>query len=58
MASLGTEPEVNKLLLDALAKPEPPGSSAKALANRQPFDGDNGSGQSIGTARYYLWLGA
>jgi hypothetical protein len=58
MATFGTKPQLNKLLLDALAKPESPGSSARALANRKLIEGDISSDQSIGMARYYLWLGA
>ena len=58
MASFGSKPQLNKLLLDALAKPESPGSNARALANRKLIEGDISSDQSIGMARYYLWLGA
>jgi len=58
MASFGTKPELNKLLLDSLAKPEAPGSRALAVANRKLVEGDVNSNQSIGMARYYLWLGA
>ncbi|MBC7657159.1 MAG: hypothetical protein H7147_08300, partial [Frankiaceae bacterium] len=58
MASFGTQPKLNSLLLDALAEPSPPSSTAKALANRKLIEGDINSNLSIGTSRYYLWLGA
>ena len=58
MATFSTKPKLNSLLLDALAKPALPDSTTKALANRKLIGGDINSDQSIGTSRYYLWLGA
>ncbi len=58
MVTFSTQPKLNTLLLDALAEPALPNSTTKALANRKLIEGDISSDQSIGTSRYYLWLGA
>jgi len=58
MVNFSTQPKLNTLLLDALAEPAPANSPTKALANRKLIEADINSDQSIGTSRYYLWLGA
>ena len=58
MSGFSTQPKLNTLLLDALAEPALPNSASKALANRKLIEAEINSDQSIGTSRYYLWLGA
>ncbi len=58
MTTFSTQPRLNTLILDSLAEPALPNSTTKALANRKLIEGDIDSDQSIGTSRYYLWLGA
>jgi TolB-like protein len=58
MASFSTKPKLNSVILDALVEPALPNSATKALANRRLIEDDISSDQSIGTSRYYLWLGA
>ena len=58
MNSFSTKPKLNTFLLDTLAEPAQPNSTAKALANKKLIEGDINSDQSIGTSRYYLWTGA
>ena len=57
MREMGAKPELSKILLEAVARPDVPHNDAKAIVERYMSDKDDPFVQRFSRAKAYLWLG-
>ena len=57
MREMGAKPELSKILLEAVARPDVPHNDAKAIVERYMSDKDDLFVQRFTRAKAYLWLG-
>ena len=57
MREMGAKPELSKILLEALVRPDVPHNDAKAIVERYMSDKDDRFVQRFTRAKAYLWLG-